>query len=84
MKTLGILEGKSIFTIHPSIHRIKTRPFFPPFSPLQWHQSFAKDSLYLVISSHDIYPPTGGMDGEKLLESQRVVPFSIPLLARRR
>lgn len=31
MKTLGILEGKSIFTIHPSIHRVKTRPFFPHF-----------------------------------------------------
>lgn len=31
MKTLGILEGKSIFTIHPSIHpSYKNAPVFPP------------------------------------------------------
>lgn len=76
MKTLGILEGKSIFTIHPSIHpSCKNAPVFSAFSPLQWHQSVAKDSLHLVISSHDIYPPIGGMDREKSLESLRVPSF---------
>lgn len=52
-----ILRGKINF-YHPSIHpSCKIAPVFPfiPFSSLQWHQSVAKDSLYLVISSHDIY-----------------------------